>query len=98
MTNEGLAGLVALTNCKVWLYAKDDPAGPLVKSESSLKLCAVPSLDWMLDNEGQERYPYETTFEEAKWDEIVIIHTSGTTGKPSRTHSKATSLSFFRRS
>ncbi|CAN9113724.1 unnamed protein product [Alternaria alternata] len=81
VTNEGLAGLVALTNCKVWLYAKDDPAGPLVKSESSLKLCAVPSLDWMLDNEGQERYPYETTFEEAKWDEIVIIHTSGTTGE-----------------
>jgi hypothetical protein len=98
VTNEGLAGLVALTNCKVWLYATDDPAGPLVKPESSLKLCAVPSLEWMLDNEGQERYPYETTFEEAKWDEIVIIHTSGTTGKSSRTHSKATSSYFFRRS
>ena len=98
MTNEGLTGLVALTNCKVWLYAKDDPAGPLVKPESRLKLCAVPSLEWMLDNEGQERYPYKTTFEEAKWDEIVIIHTSGTTGKSSRTHSKATSSYFFRRS
>ncbi|RYN36009.1 hypothetical protein AA0115_g1432 [Alternaria tenuissima] len=98
VTNEGLAGLVALTNCKVWLYATDDPAGPLVKPESSLKLCAVPSLEWMLDNEGQERYPYKTTFEEAKWDEIVIIHTSGTTGKSSRTHSKATSSYFFRRS
>jgi acyl-coenzyme A synthetase/AMP-(fatty) acid ligase len=38
----------------------------------------------MLDGEGQERYTYEKSFEEAKWDEIVIIHTSGTTGKLNR--------------
>jgi hypothetical protein len=81
VTNEGLAGLIAVTNCKVWLSAEDDTAGPLVGPESGLKLCSLPSLEWMLDNEGQERYPYEKTFEEAKWDEIVIIHTSGTTGK-----------------
>lgn len=81
MTNEGLAGLIAATSCKVWLYPEDGPTGPLVGLESGLKLCALPSLEWMLYNEEQERYPYDKTFEEAKWDEIVIIHTSGTTGK-----------------
>ncbi|KAI4692726.1 uncharacterized protein J4E88_001094 [Alternaria novae-zelandiae] len=82
VTKEGLAGLIAASSCKVWLYPEDDAAGPLVDIESGLKLCALPSLEWMLDNEGQEQYPYDKTFGEAKWDEIVIIHTSGTTDSP----------------
>lgn len=65
----------------MWLYAEDDARGPLVKPESGLKILALPRLQWMLDNEGQKRYPYEKTYEEAEWDEIIIIHTSGTTGK-----------------
>ncbi|KAE8832367.1 hypothetical protein PTNB85_06759 [Pyrenophora teres f. teres] len=82
ITKEGLDGLVESTNCKVWLYAEDDARGPLVKPESGLKILALPRLQWMLDNEGQKRYPYEKTYEEAEWDEIIIIHTSGTTGVP----------------
>ncbi|KAI4655395.1 hypothetical protein J4E93_000107 [Alternaria ventricosa] len=82
VTNEGLAGLIAAASCKVWLYPEDDAAGPLVGPESGLKLCALPSLEWMLHNEEQTPYPYDKTFEEAKWDEFVIIHTSGTTGDP----------------
>lgn len=73
--------MIKLSSCKVWLYAEDDAEGPLVKSDSGLKMCALPTLQWMLDNEGQKRYPYEKTYEEAEWDETIIIHTSGTTGK-----------------
>ena len=97
MTKEGLAGLIEASSCKVWLYPEDDAVGPLVNTESGLKLCALPSLEWMLDNEGQERYPYEKTFGEAKWDEIVIIHTSGTTGKLSETICYLTSSFLLRR-
>jgi acyl-coenzyme A synthetase/AMP-(fatty) acid ligase len=81
VTKEGLNGLIDSTNCKVWLYAKDDARGPLVGPDSGLKIYALPSLEWMLDNEEQKQYQYEKTFEQAKWDEVVIIHTSGTTGK-----------------
>jgi hypothetical protein len=82
--------LLEATDCKVWLYAIDDAGGPLVGPESGLKICALPTLEWMLDSEEQPRYPYDKTFDEAKWDEILIIHTSGTTGKRSNltSHSK----------
>ncbi|KAA8615624.1 Acs Acyl-coenzyme A synthetase AMP- fatty acid ligase [Pyrenophora tritici-repentis] len=82
ITEEGLDGLVESTNCRVWLYAEDDAGGSLVKSKPGLDIHALPTLHWMLDNEGQKRYPYEKTYEEAEWDEIIIIHTSGTTGVP----------------
>ncbi|KAI4928408.1 uncharacterized protein J4E92_005894 [Alternaria infectoria] len=82
VTKEGLAGLIKASSCKVWLYPEDDAVGPLVDADSGLKLCALPSLEWMLDNGGQKRYTYDKTFGEAKWDEIVIIHTSGTTDSP----------------
>jgi hypothetical protein len=82
VANEGLASLITLTNCKVWFYADDDAAAePLVGLESGLRTCALPSLEWMLDNAGQERYVYNKTYEEAKYDEVVIVHTSGTTGE-----------------
>jgi len=81
ITKEGLDDLVESTNCKVWLYAEDDAGGPLVKPKSGLETLALPTLQWMLDDEGQKRYPYEKTYEETKWDETVIVHTSGTTGK-----------------
>lgn len=81
ITKEGLNSLVEKTSCTVWLYAEDDAGGPLVEPDSGLKIFALPMLEWMLNNEGQKRYPYEKTYEEVKWDEVVIIHTSGTTGK-----------------
>lgn len=80
MTGEGLEALVAATACKSWIYAEDDEVGPLVKPRPDLQILALPSLDWCLDVGKQERYAYEKSFEEAAYDKIVIIHTSGTTG------------------
>jgi acyl-coenzyme A synthetase/AMP-(fatty) acid ligase len=63
------------------MSAGDSEDSPLINEVAHLPKFALPSLDWMLNSEGQVRYPYEKTFEEAKNEVIVIIHTSGTTGK-----------------
>jgi hypothetical protein len=97
VTNEGLKGLLDSTNCKVWLYAADDAGGPLVGPGSGLKICALPSLTWMLDSEEQPRYPYDKIFDEAKWDEMLIIHTSGTTGKHTQNSCSRRVLIYLRR-
>jgi acyl-coenzyme A synthetase/AMP-(fatty) acid ligase len=81
VTGEGLEALVAATDCKAWVYAEDDVAGPLIEARPGLQTLALPSLTWCLNGSKQGRYPYDRTFEEAAHDEIIIIHTSGTTGK-----------------
>lgn len=96
VTKEGLNSLIKATDCKAWLYADDDSSGPLVEPRSDLKMCGLPSLQWMLDSEQQERYPYDKTYEEAKWDEVIIIHTSGTTGQSLHSPMTTASLPFFR--
>lgn len=53
-----------------------------MKPESGLEIRVLPLLEWILDSHEQERYPYTKTFEQAAWEEIVVIHTSGTTGEP----------------
>ena len=65
----------------MWLHAEDDSGSLSIEPKAGLKIYGLPSLQWMLDSEKQERYPYDKTYEEAKWDDFVIIHTSGTTGK-----------------
>jgi acyl-CoA synthetase (AMP-forming)/AMP-acid ligase II len=81
VTDEGLDGLVTSTYCKAWIYAEDDAREPSIRAAPHLQLCAFPSLEWCLECSQHKRYPYNRTFEDAAFDEIVIIHTSGTTGK-----------------
>lgn len=88
MTDQGLNSLVASTDCKAWIYAEDDARGPLVGAIPQLQLCALPSVKWCLEVSERKRYPYNRTFEEAALDKIVIIHTSGTTGKIKSTFRK----------
>lgn len=42
----------------------------------------VPELDEVLDSEPVQHYAFETSFEEAKDDPWLILHTSGSTGLP----------------
>ncbi|KAF2661200.1 acetyl-CoA synthetase-like protein [Lophiostoma macrostomum CBS 122681] len=80
LTDKGLASLLHETNCIAWIHAEGDdlPRG----LPDSIKRCALPCLAWCLDSQDHPRYPYNKTFDEAKWDEVLIIHTSGTTGIP----------------
>ncbi|KAJ4305167.1 hypothetical protein N0V90_000698 [Kalmusia sp. IMI 367209] len=82
VTDEGLNKLLEATKCRVWLHAEDDPKAQPTSLPSNLKRIQLPSVEWFLDAPSHKRYLYEKTWEEAKWDEILIIHTSGTTGLP----------------
>jgi len=82
VTDDGLNALLNATKANVWIYAEDDPKGPPASISPSLKQIPLPAVQWCLDASGHSHYPYEKTWDEAKWDEILIIHTSGTTGLP----------------
>lgn len=47
-----------------------------------MKHAVIPDLEDLLDQTKAPYYPYEKTFEEAKYDPYVVLHTSGTTGIP----------------
>ena len=82
ITNTGLNTLLGLANCTKWMFAEDDPKGSPTSLSPSVICHAVPSIEWFLDAEDHKHYPYEKTWDESKWDEILVIHTSGTTGNP----------------
>lgn len=45
-----------------------------------MKHVVIPELEDLLDQTKAPYYPYEKTYEEAKSDPYVVLHTSGTTG------------------
>ena len=53
---------------------------PLIDMDTSATFNAVPPFQVMLDSQS-ERYPYEKSFEEARNDPIVVLHSSGSTGE-----------------
>lgn len=82
ITGEGLKSLLTATQAEAWLHADDrwtleaaDVRDGVTKQES------FPSLKWCLDADDTPDYLYNKTWEEGKDDEILIIHTSGTTGE-----------------
>jgi acyl-coenzyme A synthetase/AMP-(fatty) acid ligase len=53
---------------------------PLKDLVPSVRPEALPSLKEMLDSDPP-RYPYSKSFDEARNDPIVILHSSGSTGE-----------------
>jgi hypothetical protein len=81
VTKDGFKSLIEQTNCTAWVYAGDEAGGLAKEIGVGLQLCEMPALEWCLDSDGGKGYEYTKSFEEAKWDVVLIIHTSGTTGK-----------------
>jgi hypothetical protein len=77
-----MANLITSSQCEVWIHPEGDDSNikRLGIQNMDLEHIALPSLEWCLDSVDQERYPYSKTYEEGKDEEIVVIHTSGTTG------------------
>ncbi|KAK0615462.1 Non-canonical non-ribosomal peptide synthetase FUB8, partial [Lasiodiplodia hormozganensis] len=82
---EASKSILEATKCQRIFYAP--PMGQIAKNlqciatSDTLDVVQIGSLDECLAAESKP-YPYEKTFEEAKWDPVVVIHTSGTTGLP----------------
>ncbi|TGO60194.1 hypothetical protein BOTNAR_0149g00190 [Botryotinia narcissicola] len=73
--------------CEKFLFAKDSPVSRKIvndiQTKVDLQTIAVPTLDYFL-HPGFDvpHYKYTATFEEARFQPLAAMHTSGTTGTP----------------
>jgi acyl-CoA synthetase (AMP-forming)/AMP-acid ligase II len=77
------ASLIEQTNCSHLLYAAEVEAmaTPLLESQPTLQIHPVKPLDDLI-RPKTTHYPYEKSYEDAKWDPVLILHSSGSTGAP----------------
>ena len=70
------------TNCNVFLSDANFDA-KRIQAERQIQHIVVPSVSEVLDVQSDEpQYPFAKTFEEAKHDPLLILHSSGSTGPP----------------
>ncbi|KAM0164035.1 hypothetical protein ACHAPG_000785 [Botrytis cinerea] len=82
-TPEATKSLFKATDCQVLLTTDPKPptVAPVVQTHDHLQVLSVPSIEELL-NSTYEHFPYDKTFESAKREPLVALHTSGTTGLP----------------
>jgi acyl-coenzyme A synthetase/AMP-(fatty) acid ligase len=73
--------------CENFLFAEDSPSSRKVvdgiQHQAKLDIVAVPTLDYFLHPSSDvPHYPNTATFDGAKFQPFVAMHTSGTTGIP----------------
>lgn len=76
--------LLEQTNCtKVMCSAEiSSKVHELQKQKKDLQILTVQSLNDMLQ-EHSKHYPYEVEFANVRWDPVLVLHSSGSTGKAS---------------
>lgn len=75
--------LLEQTDCHIFLSGLGVHVDDILAARP-MKHVVIPDLEELLDQTKAPHYPYEKTFEEAKYDPYVVLHTSGTTGKAVR--------------
>ncbi|KAK4153775.1 hypothetical protein C8A00DRAFT_33460 [Chaetomidium leptoderma] len=82
-SQEGQLNLFELTNCHIiWFEATyTDMVQSWLQQRDMHAFMTFPVAGWFPE-EHIEPYPYNKTFEEAEWDPLLILHTSGSTGFP----------------
>ncbi|KAL0937767.1 nonribosomal peptide synthetase [Colletotrichum truncatum] len=80
---EGQINLFEKTDCNTICFDSSfkDVVQPLLE-ERHMQAVMINSLDDWLDETEVPHIPYTKTFEEAKMDPVVVLHTSGSTGLP----------------
>ena len=70
------------TGCKKFLYAVELSLKiqTLKDAVEGLESFSVAPLDDLLRGEGKP-YPFNTTYRKARWDPVLICHSSGSTGE-----------------
>ena len=75
--------LLEMAKCKVLFYSGSlkDQAVALLETVRDLEIIEIPNLEDMVTSKV-EHYPYTKSWEEAKNDIVMIVHTSGSTSAP----------------
>ncbi|KAK7713546.1 putative NRPS-like protein biosynthetic cluster [Diaporthe eres] len=77
------ASLLEQTQCRHFLYAKEVEGlvTPLLEHKSDLNLEKIETLDDLI-RPGTQHFVWDKEYDEAKWNPILILHSSGSTGAP----------------
>ncbi|KAK1596905.1 thioester reductase domain-containing protein [Colletotrichum navitas] len=80
---EGHMNLFEKTDCHVIFFdpSFEDVVQPLLE-ERPMHAVEVTSADGWLSDDEVPHFPYDKTFDEAKYDPVVVLHSSGSTGLP----------------
>ncbi|KAF2811145.1 acetyl-CoA synthetase-like protein [Mytilinidion resinicola] len=79
---EAISALIVQLEGKIMLTpASHPPITNMILAKHEMEVYQVPELDELLD-QVHPHYPYDKTFEEARAEPLVAVHTSGTTGFP----------------
>ena len=77
----GHLNLFESCDCKDIITAREIRIDDILSSRPMRRL-TMPELNELLDEEVVPHYPYEKTFDQAKLDAYMVLHTSGSTGLP----------------
>lgn len=77
------ASLVEQTQCRHFLYTNEMEAllTPLLEHKSDLKLSKIGTLEDMI-RPDTPHFAWDKEYDAVKWDPILILHSSGSTGAP----------------
>lgn len=80
---DALAKLAVQVSAKTMLA----PASPLpivgeVAARCGMAIHQIPEMETLLFGQKYDHYAYNKTFEEARFEPLAVVHTSGTTGQP----------------
>ena len=70
------------TKCTTLLHAHSVSVQNILDERGTFKAVEVPELAWLLDPSPVEDYSYTKTFQQAEWEPLLILHSSGSTGPP----------------
>ncbi|KAH8803696.1 hypothetical protein F5884DRAFT_904184 [Xylogone sp. PMI_703] len=74
--------LFKLLNCNILVTPNPRPQAVAAIADScNVRILEIPTVEELLTNK-YPNYPYNKTFEEARRDPLIVLHTSGTTGLP----------------
>jgi acyl-CoA synthetase (AMP-forming)/AMP-acid ligase II len=77
----GHANLIRQTNCTTLLHTEGFPISGIIE-RCQLETFQVPELATLLNESPSKVFPYNKTFEQARFDPCIVMHTSGSTGLP----------------
>jgi acyl-coenzyme A synthetase/AMP-(fatty) acid ligase len=80
----GHLNLLSHCECEYLISAKGVKVDDITSARPEMRHFLMPELDELLDEQAglAPNYLYEKTFEQAKADPYLILHTSGSTGLP----------------
>ncbi|KAI1762681.1 acetyl-CoA synthetase-like protein [Hypoxylon sp. FL1150] len=82
-SQEGQLSLFDKTDCNIIAFAK--PLRSWIQpwlQERDMKAIEVGHIDTWFPKKDVKPFPYHKTFEQAEWEPLMVLHTSGSTGIP----------------